>query len=46
MKITPTNLWSYTQDEEYWDNDWFPSKEEAIEAGRKECPGDCRIVNK
>lgn len=40
MKITPTNLWSYTQDEEYWDNDWFPTKEEAIETGREECPSE------
>lgn len=40
MKITPTNLWSYTQDEEYWDNDWFQTKEEAIEAGREEWPGE------
>lgn len=40
MKITPTNLWSYTQDEEYWDNDWFPTKEEAIETGREEWPGE------
>lgn len=40
MKITPINLWSYTQDEEYWDNDWFPSKEEAIKAGREEWPGE------
>lgn len=40
MKITPTNLWSYTQDEEYWDNDWLPSKQEAIESGREEWPGE------
>lgn len=40
MKITPTNLWSYTQDEEYWDNNWFLTKEEAIEAGREEWPGE------
>lgn len=40
MKTTPTSLWSYTQDEEYWDNDWFPTKEEAIEAGREEWPGE------
>ena len=35
MKITPTNQWSYSQNEEYWDNDFFPSKEEAIEAGKE-----------
>lgn len=40
MKITPSNLWSYTQDEEYWSNDWFSSKEEAIKAGREEWPGE------
>lgn len=40
MKTTPTNLWSYSQDEVYWDNDWFPTKEEAIEAGREEWPGE------
>lgn len=40
MKITPTNQWSYTQNEEYWDNDWFSSKEEAIKAGREEWPGE------
>lgn len=39
MKTTSTNLWSYTYDEEYWDNDWFLTKEEAIKAGREECPG-------
>lgn len=40
MRITPTNQWSYTQNEEYWDNDWFSSKEEAIKAGREEWPGE------
>lgn len=40
MKTTPTNQWSYSQNEEYWDNNWFPTKEEAIEAGREECPGE------
>lgn len=40
MKITPTNLWSYSQNEEYWDNDWLLSKEEAIEAGREEYLGE------
>lgn len=40
MKTTPTNLWSYTQDEEYWDNDWLSSKEDAIKAGHEEYPGD------
>lgn len=35
MKITSTNQWSYTQNEEYWDNDCLPSKEEAIEAGKE-----------
>lgn len=40
MKITSTNQWSYTQNEEYWDNDWFSTKEEAIEAGREEWPGE------
>ena len=36
MKITPTNKWSYSQDEEFWDNDYEYSKEDAINAG-KEC---------
>lgn len=40
MKITPTNQWSYTQNEEYWDNDWFPTKDEAIAAGCEEWPGE------
>lgn len=40
MKITPTNLWSYSQNEEYWDNDFFPSKEEAIETGKEWCLGE------
>ena len=35
MKTTPTNQWSCSQNEEYWDNDFFPSKEEAIEAGKE-----------
>lgn len=39
MKITQTNQWSYTQNEECWDNDWFTSKEEAIKAGREKYPG-------
>lgn len=34
MKITPTNKWSYSQDEEFWDNDYEYSKEDAIEAGK------------
>ena len=40
MKITPTNQWSYTQNEEYWDNDFLPTKEDAIEAGKEEWPGE------
>lgn len=40
MKITPTNQWSYTQNEEYWDNDWFPTKDEAIATGCEEWPGE------
>ena len=40
MKTTPTNEWSYSQNEEYWDNDWLPTKEEAIKAGREEWPGE------
>lgn len=35
MKITPTNQWSYSQDEEFWDNDFAYSKEEAIQAGKE-----------
>lgn len=35
MKTTPTNQWSYSQNEEYWGNDFFPSKEEAIEVGKE-----------
>lgn len=35
MKTTPTNQWSCSQNEEYWDNNFFPSKEEAIEAGKE-----------
>lgn len=35
MKITPTNKWSYSQDEEIWDNDYEYSKEDAIEAGKE-----------
>lgn len=34
MKIIPMNQWTYGQDEEYWDNNWFSTKEEAIEAGK------------
>ena len=40
MKTTPTNQWSYSQNEEYWDNDFFPSKKEAIEAGKECCLGE------
>lgn len=40
MKITPTNQWSYSQNEEYWDNDFFPSKKEAIEAGKEQYLGE------
>lgn len=36
MKITLNNQWSCTQDEKYWDDDWFLSKEEEIKAGREE----------
>lgn len=35
MKITPTNQWSYSRDEEFWDNDFAYSKEEAIQAGKE-----------
>ena len=35
MKITPTNKWSYSQDEEFWDNDYEYSKEDAINAGKE-----------
>lgn len=35
MKITPTNQWSYSQDKEFWGNDFAYSKEEAIEAGKE-----------
>lgn len=35
MKITPTNQWSYSQDEEFWDNDFTYDKEEVIEAGKE-----------
>ena len=35
MKITPTNQWSYSQNEEYWDNDMLLTKEDAIEAGKE-----------
>lgn len=40
MKITPTNQWSYSQNKEYWDNDMLPTKEDAIEAGKEEWPGE------
>lgn len=40
MKITPTNQWSYSQNEEYWDNDMLSTKEDAIEAGKEEWPGE------
>lgn len=40
MKITPTNQWSYSQNEEYWDNDMLPTKEDAIEAGKEEWLGE------
>lgn len=40
MKVTPTNQWSYSQNEEYWDNDMLPTKEDAIEAGKEEWPGE------
>lgn len=40
MKTTPTNQWSYSQNEEYWDNDMLPTKEDAIEAGKKEWLGE------
>lgn len=35
MKIMPTNQWSYTQDEECWDNDFTYSKKEAIKDGKE-----------
>lgn len=40
MKITPTNQWSYSQNEEYWDNDMLLTKEDAIETGKEEWPGE------
>lgn len=40
MKITPTNLWSYTQNKEYQDNNWFLIKKEAIEVGCEEWPDE------
>lgn len=35
MKITPTNKWSYSQNEEIWDNDYEYSKEDAIKTGKE-----------
>lgn len=45
MKATPTGKWIYSQDEEYWDgSDEFPSKEEAIEAGKEYYLGESFMV--
>lgn len=45
MKVTPTGKWIYSQDEEYWDgSDEFPSKEEAIEAGKEYYLGESFMV--
>lgn len=35
MKKTLLNRWTFSNDEEYWDNDDYPTKEEAIEAGKE-----------
>lgn len=40
MKIMSTNKWSYSQNEEYWDNEFLPTKEDAIETGKDEYLGE------
>lgn len=35
MDKTLLNKWTFSSDEEYWNNDDFPTREEAIEAGKE-----------
>ena len=45
MKVIPTGKWIYSQNEEYWDgSDEFPSKEEAIEAGKEYYLGESFMI--
>lgn len=43
MKITPINKWVYSNDEEWWASDQYPTKQEAIEAGLEEYPDGCYV---
>lgn len=43
MKITPTNQWTYSGDSDFWYEDQYPTKEEAIQAGLEDYPEDCYI---
>lgn len=50
MKIMPTNQWTYSYDSDFWYEDLYPSKEEAIKAGLKKYPegyyvGSCYNLN-
>lgn len=40
MKTAPTNQWTYSQNEEYWDNEFFPNEESVIEAGKEAYYGE------
>lgn len=43
MKITPNNQWTYSCDSDFWYQDFYPSKQEAIEAGLEEYPSGCYV---
>lgn len=43
MKTTPTNLWVYSEDGEWWLSEEYSTKQEAIEAGLVEYPYGCYV---
>lgn len=43
MKITPTNQWTYSRNSEFWYEDQYPTKKEAIQAGLENYPEGCYI---
>lgn len=43
MKITPTNQWVYSEDGEWWTLEQYPTKQQAIEAGFKDCSYGCYV---
>lgn len=43
MKITPINLWTYSCNSDFWYEDFYSTKQEAIEAGLEEYPSGCYV---